>query len=60
MAWDWSGNDIVEDEDDGRAWVPMTPMMLNTGEMEWEKAAGQATHPIVLTRGPGTGGEQMS
>ena len=60
MAWNWSGNDIAEDEDDGREWVPVTPMTMNTGEREREKAAGQVTRPIVLTRGPDTGGEQTS
>src|SRR5882672_4442577 len=53
MAWDWSRNDIAEDEDDGRAWVPVTPMTLNTGERGREKAAGQA-------RQPSTGREQTS
>ena len=32
MVWDWSGDEIAEDEDNGRAWMPVTPMMLGGGE----------------------------
>jgi len=34
MAWDWEANDILEDEDDGQDWVPTTPQMLGTGQLE--------------------------
>jgi len=23
MAWDWSGGDIAEDEDNGKIWIPV-------------------------------------
>ena len=60
MVWDWEVDDIDDNEDDGKEWVPASPQMLNTGEREWEKAAAQAAHPRMLTKGLGTGGEQMS
>jgi len=31
MAWDWEADDINEDEDSGREWVPTMPQILETG-----------------------------
>ena len=46
MAWDWSGDEITEDEDDGRAWMPVMPMTLGARENPTVHQTQGVTTPV--------------
>jgi len=46
MAWDWSGDEIAEDEDDGKAWVPVTLLTLGAGRNETVHQTQGDTTPV--------------
>src|SRR5882672_1449944 len=50
MAWDWSGDNIAEDEDDRRAWVPVTPMTLPTRVTEHPVTSAKVEVATQLTK----------
>ena len=46
MVWEWSRDEIAEDEDDGRAWIPVTHMTLGAGEKPTVRQMQGATSPV--------------
>ena len=46
MVWEWSGDKIAEDEDDGRAWMPVTPMTLGARDKATVRQLQRATTPV--------------
>jgi len=46
MAWDWSRDEIAKDEDNGRAWMPVMPMMLGAGEKPTVHQTQGAMSPV--------------
>jgi len=50
VVWDWNVDDINKDEDDRRAWVPVTPHTLAIGEAECGGRSVAAMLPMTLVR----------
>jgi len=46
MAWEWSGDEIAEDEDDGRVWMPVMPMTLGAGDNPTVRQTQRAMTPV--------------
>ena len=50
MAWDLDADDIDQDEDDRKPWLPVTPQTLVAGETEWETRVAQPIMPTMPPR----------
>ena len=45
MCWDWDAEDIDQDKDNGKIWVPVTPRTLETANVDPPQSGQEMPEP---------------